>query len=65
MDELSIELTKIDNKIQKYNDKKYLLLQKHPKFQINNPDNEIQEKSEIIYHYEGYENDIKEFINHL
>ena len=63
MDALS--MTKIDSRISKYNDEKYLLLQKHAKFQINNADNEIQEKSEIIYHYEGYENDIKQFINHL
>ena len=41
MDKLSLKLTKIESKIQKYNNKKYLLLQKHPKFQINNDDNEI------------------------
>jgi len=32
MDTLSLELNKIERKIQKYNDKKYLLLIKHPRF---------------------------------
>ena len=32
MNVLSMELTKIDKKISKYNEKKYLLLMKHPKF---------------------------------
>ena len=39
MDGLSVELNKIESKIQKYNQKKYMLLIKHPKFQINNEDN--------------------------
>jgi len=30
MDALSVELTKIERKIQKYNEKKYLMLIKHP-----------------------------------
>ena len=51
MDELSLELNKIERKIQKYNDKKYLLLIKHPNFQINNEDN--YENSYIMDHYEG------------
>ena len=39
MDELSRNLNKIERKIQKYNEKKYLLLIKHPKFQIDHEDN--------------------------
>ena len=58
MDALSVELTKIERKIQKYNEKKYLMLIKHPQFQINHEDN-IEEKSVIMNHYEGQENDIK------
>ena len=36
MDDLDIELTKIERKISKYNEKKYLLLKKHPDLNINN-----------------------------
>ena len=53
-----MELNKIERKIQKYNDKKYLLLIKHPRFQINHEDN-IEEKSHIMDHYDGQENDMK------
>ena len=36
MDDLDTKLTKIERKIQKYNDKKYLLLKKQPGFNAQN-----------------------------
>ena len=65
MDPLSMELIKIDNQISKWNQQKYLLLKKHPNFLLNNLDNEIEDSSIIMDHYDGYETDLEEFIGYL
>jgi len=46
------ELKKIDNKIQEYNEKKYMLIKNHPEVIFNNSEL-IEEKSKISSHYLG------------
>ena len=38
MDQIKDKLTKFDSKIQKYNEKKYLLLKKYPKYHMDSSD---------------------------
>ena len=58
------ELKKIDNKIQEYNEKKYMLIKNHPEVIFNNSEL-IEEKSKISSHYLGQENDLNVFIDYL